>query len=209
MSKAQAHPSAFKQLYTEMFTQGGDFSKVGANLKKPIKCLVKEAYPYFLVTDDYFFVPAYFTKEALAEFHSKHANVHVVDLAEKVIVLNNWTLEMKKVNSAEVFTSYANLEVRLIVHSFKPNLQEKLNASRYPLNLYRDDEMKTTIQHFRHQALSVIIPILILLYRNLLPRMQRLIPCQILLKFLLLMLERKQKLKIQDINSIKISTSSI
>jgi len=61
---------------------------------------------------------------------------------------------MKKVNSAEVFTSYANLEVRLIVHSFKPQLQEKLNPTRYPINLYRDDEIKTTIQHFRHQNLQ-------------------------------------------------------
>ena len=155
MSKG-GNQSAFKQLFTEMFNQGGDFSKVGANLKKPIKCFVKESYPYFLVTDEYFFVQAYFTKEAVSEFKQKHSNVAIVDLSEKVIVLNNWSLEMKKVNSAEVFTSYANLEVRLIVHSFKPNLQEKLNPVRYPINLYRDDEMKTTIQHFRHQALQVI-----------------------------------------------------
>ena len=104
-----------------MFAQGGDFSKVGANLKKPIKCFVKESFPYFLVTDEYFFIPAYFTKEAVAEHKSKNANIHITDLAEKVIVLNNWHLEMRKVNSAEVFTSYANLEVRLIVSSFKVN----------------------------------------------------------------------------------------
>jgi hypothetical protein len=48
--------------------------------------------------------------------------VSIIDLAEKVIVVNTWSLEMKKVNSAEVFTSYANLEARLIVHSFKPML---------------------------------------------------------------------------------------
>ena len=122
MSKTQANESAFKQLFTEMFNQGGDFSKVGANLKKPIKCYVKESFPHFLVTDGYFFVPVYFTKEAVTEFKQKFSNVHIVDLQDKVIVLNNWTLEMKKVNSAEVFTSYSNLEVRLVVHSFKPNL---------------------------------------------------------------------------------------
>ena len=153
---SKGNQSAFKQLYTEMFNQGGDFSKVGANLKKPIKCYVKESFPHFLVTDGYFFVPAYFTKEAVAEFHSKFSNVHIVDLAEKVIVLNNWSLEIKRVNSAEVFTSYANLEVRLIVQSFKPNLQEKLNPTRWPVNLFRDDEVKTTVQHFRHEAIQVI-----------------------------------------------------
>jgi hypothetical protein len=103
-----------------------------------------------LVTDGYFFVPAYFTKDAVTEFHQKFPNVNIVDLHDKVIVLNNWTLEMRRVNSAEIFTSYNNLEARLVVHSFKPNLQERLNPTRYPINLYRDDEMKTIIQHFRH-----------------------------------------------------------
>ena len=156
MSKSHASQSAFKQLYTEMFNQGGDFSKVSKDLKKPIKCYVKESFPHFLVSDGYFFVPVYFTKEAVSEFKSKFSNVQITDLIERVIVLNNWSLEMKRVNSAEVFTSYANLEVRLIVSSFKPNLQEKIIPNRYPINLYRDDEMKTIIQHFRHQAVQVI-----------------------------------------------------
>jgi hypothetical protein len=155
MSKGQAQQSAFKQLYTEIFNQGGDFNKVSKDLKKPLKTYVKESHPYFLVTDGYFFVPAYFTKEAVNEFHQKFSNVNIVDLHDKVIVLNSWSLELRRVNSAEVFTSYNNLEVRLIVHSFKPNLQERLNPTRYPINLYRDDEMKTIIQHFRHQALQV------------------------------------------------------
>ena len=81
MSKTAANESAFKQLYTEMFKVGGDFSKVNKSLQKPIKCLVKESYPHFLVTDGYFFVPCYFTKEAVAEFKQKFSNVHIVDLA--------------------------------------------------------------------------------------------------------------------------------
>jgi hypothetical protein len=67
-------------------------------------------------------VQCYFTKEAVADFKKNFANVNITDLHDRVIVLNNWSLEMKRVNSAEVFTSYANLEARLIVHSFKPNL---------------------------------------------------------------------------------------
>lgn len=160
MSKTAAvqQQSAFKQLYTELFNNEGDFSKVSANLKKPLKCYVKESHPHFLVTDGYFFVAPYFTKEAVNEFHAKFPNVNIVDLTDKVIVINNWSLELRRVNSAEVFTSYANLEARLIVHSFKPNLQERLNPTRYPVNLFRDDEFKTTIQHFRHTALQVSTP---------------------------------------------------
>jgi hypothetical protein len=51
-----------------MFNVGGDFSKVKEGLKKPIKCYVKESFPHFLVSDGYFFVPAYFTKDAINEF---------------------------------------------------------------------------------------------------------------------------------------------
>jgi len=68
MSKPASSSSAFKQLYSEIFNVGGDFGKVKDNLKKPIKCYVKESYPHFLVSDGYFFVPAYFTKEAVTEF---------------------------------------------------------------------------------------------------------------------------------------------
>lgn len=154
MSKPAAQQSAFKQLYTEMLVQGGDFSKVSKDLKKPLKTYVKESYPYFLVTDGFFFVQAYFTKEAVAEFKSKFANVNITDLHDRVIVLNNWSLEMRRVNSADLFTSYANLEIRLVVHSFKPNLNERLNPTRYPINLFRDDELKTQIQQFRHAAIQ-------------------------------------------------------
>lgn len=137
--------SAFKQIFTEIFNNGGDFSKLSKDVKKPIKCFVKESYPYFLVSDGYFFVPCYFTKEAVAEFRSKYSNVNITDMRDKVIILNEWSLEMKKVDSREVFTSYLNLEARLIVKSCKPVLQEKLNPTRYPVNLFREDEMKTTI----------------------------------------------------------------
>ena len=151
MSKTSSNQSsAFKLLYSELFNVGGDFSKVKETLKKPIKCYVKEAYPHFLVTDGYFFVPAYFTKDAITEFKQKYPGISIVDLNDKVVVLNEWHLEMRRVNSSDVFTSYANLEARLVVNSIKPILQEKLNPTRWPTNLYRDDEVKTTIQHFRH-----------------------------------------------------------
>ena len=151
MSKSE---SAFKQLYSEFFNHEGDFSKVQSGMKRPIKCLVTETFPYFLVTDGYFFVPAYFTKEAVSEYKGKYQH-SIVDLADKVIVLNSWSLEMNRVNSAEVFTSYSNLEARLVVTSFKPMLQDKIPWQRYPVNLFRDGEMKTTVQHFRHRALQV------------------------------------------------------
>ncbi len=76
--------------------------------------------------------------------------MNVLDLEGKVIVITKWSLELRRVNSNEVFTSYNGVECRLIVHNFRPQLKESLHPTRCPTNLYRDDEFKTTIQAFRH-----------------------------------------------------------
>lgn len=150
--------SAFKHLYNEMFKAGGDASKLPKNLTKQLlKVFVKESHPHFLVSDSYFYVPCYFTDSAVKEFRDKHPSINITDLENNVILITNWSLEMRKVDSSAVFTSYAGLEVRLIVHSFKPNLNEKIVPTRHPVNIYRDDEMKTVIQHFRHARAQAAI----------------------------------------------------
>lgn len=138
--------SAFKTLFTDMVNNGGDYSRLSKDMtKQQIKVFVKETSPYFLISDSYFYVPAYFTKAALDEFAKKYHNIKHSDLNEKVILISNWTLEMKKVDSSAVFTSYHGIEVRLIVHSFKPQMSEAVHPQRWPSNLYRDDEFKQCI----------------------------------------------------------------
>lgn len=137
-----------------MIAAGGDESKLPADLrKKDLQVFVKESKPYFLVSDSYFYVPAYFTASALSEFKQKFSSTTLEELETKVIVITKWSLELRKAE-ATCFTSYAGLECRLIVHSFKPLLKEKLHPTRFPTNLYRDDEFKTTIQHFRHAQIK-------------------------------------------------------
>jgi hypothetical protein len=131
-----------------MIKNNGDFSKLSENIpKKQIKCYVKEAFPHFLVTDNFFYVACYFTKNCVEDFKTKYPSINITDLKSKVIVITDWTLEVNRVNSAEVFTSYGGIEVKLIVKAFKTSLQDKdkVTLTRYPVNLYRDDEMKTLI----------------------------------------------------------------
>ena len=143
--------SAFKTLYTQMIQAGGNYNALPASmLKKDLQVFVKESRPYFLVSDSFFYVPAYFTQAALSEYNSKFSSTNILDLEGKVVVITKWSLELRKVNSAEVFTSYGGVECRLIVHSFKPQLKDGQHPPRQPSNLYRDDEFKTTIQNFRH-----------------------------------------------------------
>lgn len=115
---------------------------------KKIKCFVKESFPYFLVADNHFYVACYFTKKAFDEFKQRNPGNNVVDLKSKVVEIADWTLEMAKVDSSTCFTSYAGIEIKLIVHNFKvvQGTKEKVLLSRYPVNIYRDDEMKTLFQ---------------------------------------------------------------
>ncbi len=56
---------------------------------------MKEDHPNFLVTDGYFFVKAYFTKEAVEDFRSKYSPaVKITSLADRVVVLTQWTLDL-------------------------------------------------------------------------------------------------------------------
>ena len=83
--------SAFKQLYSQMINTGGNLASVQNNFKdkdgkvKKIKCFVKEAFPHFLVTDNHFYVPCYFSKRAVDGFKSAHSGVNIIDLKSKVI----------------------------------------------------------------------------------------------------------------------------
>jgi hypothetical protein len=147
--------SAFKQLYTEMIKHSGNVSKIpeSQGYKKQIRCLVKESFPHFIVTDNFFYVPAYFTKKAVDDYKSKFSNINITDLKGHLIVITDWTLEMAKVNSSEVFHSYGGLEIKLIVKSFKVDLSKK-QAAPVTSNLYRNNEIKTLFQNYTHSCLS-------------------------------------------------------
>lgn len=144
--------SAFKELVTSMFNNGGDFSKFSSAQKsQTIKCYVKESFPYFLVSDNFHYVQVYFTKKAVDDFKAKNSKENITDLKTRVINITDWSLEMNQVNSQDVFTSYGGLEVRLVARAFNvAKGSEKVILSRHPTNLYRDAEVKTTIQNFTH-----------------------------------------------------------
>jgi len=81
----------------------------------------------------------------------------ITDLKSQVILISDWSLEMIKTNSATNFTSYGGIEVKLIVKSFKPMVGGKVMLSRWPINIYRDDEVKTLIQNYTHKCLGSAI----------------------------------------------------
>ena len=65
-----------------------------------------------------------------------------------MIVVTKWHVELSLTNSAEEFTSYAGIEMKMIVQDFKVKVNDESKLSKYPANLYRDDEVKMTLQNF-------------------------------------------------------------
>ena len=105
---------------------------------------------------------AYFTKDAYQKCHQgKDVNINISDLGDGVIVITKWHVELSLANSAEEFTSYAGIEMKMIIQDFKVKVNDESKLSKYPANLYRDDEVKLTIQNFvRTQRLASLNDVL-------------------------------------------------
>jgi Telomere-binding protein beta subunit (TEBP beta) len=73
-------------------------------------------------------------------------------------VITKWECELALTNSAEEFTSYGGIEMRIIIHDFKVKLEDQVKMSKYPANLYRDDDVKTHLLSFiAQQRLAPVI----------------------------------------------------
>jgi len=112
---------------------------------------VKESFPYFLASDGLFWTGLYFTSGAVSGFKAKHANVAVTDLAGRTIRVTDYDAVLSKSSS---LTSYAGLEVRIVVKAF--SLGDKSSGSGSPgaQNLYRTSSVKHALNSFQHGLTS-------------------------------------------------------
>jgi hypothetical protein len=63
-----------------------------------------------------------------------------------MVQINKWSIEL--VGSSDCFTSYAGIEMKMIIHQMDLKKDFRVELKKYPTNLYRDDKMKTQIQNF-------------------------------------------------------------
>jgi hypothetical protein len=72
--------------------------------------------------------------------------------------LNKWSLELVVDENNKTFTSYAGLELRLIIHDFKVVSNSKMQLeNKNPINLFRDDQSRAYIQNFLFQQQRLIL----------------------------------------------------
>ena len=103
-----------------------------------------------LLTDGQYNLSGYITREAFAQYSKNGSNdTKVSELRDFMITLDSWTLELTSVSADESFTSYAGLEMRLIINRFSKFSQTRVELQqRYPQNLYRDDQVSFHITKF-------------------------------------------------------------
>jgi hypothetical protein len=120
--------------------------KMPKKFKGPLRCSVKETYPNFLITDGSYFISAYFTQASYKQFRKENSSLKVTDLQDIMVQINKWSIEL--VGSSDCFTSYAGIEMKMIIHQMDLKKDFRVELKKYPTNLYRDDKMKTQIQNF-------------------------------------------------------------
>ena len=63
-----------------------------------------------------------------------------------MVQVNKWSIEL--VSNSDTFTSYSGIEMRMIIHQMDLKKDFKVELKKFPLNLYRDDKMKTAVNLF-------------------------------------------------------------
>jgi len=93
------------------------------------------------ITDGQYNIAAYLTKDALSQYMTNKANtVKVCELADYMITIENWTLELCHDAKSESFMNYLGLEMRLIIHKFSQKSQTRVELpNKFSPSLYRDD----------------------------------------------------------------------
>jgi hypothetical protein len=144
--------SAFQCLLSSIIEANGDMDKMPKMYKRALRVSVKETSPNFLVTDGSYFISAYFTEESYKQFRKENSSLRVTDLQDIMVQIDKWSIELVSITgSADVFTSYAGVEMRLIIHQMEIKKDFKVELKKYPTNLYRDDKMKTLVQYFLNE----------------------------------------------------------
>ena len=114
-----AKNSAFKMLLINFLAANGDPLKLDKKFTKTIRVGVKEVEPQFVLTDGQFNVSGYISREAYEDYNKNTANkVPIMELRDYMLNLERWTIDLVQTTSTESFTSYAGIEMRLIITKF-------------------------------------------------------------------------------------------
>ncbi len=134
----------FKKAVLSFLEHDGVWSKVPASLKKPFSCVCFLDNPQLILNDESHFIGAYLTKQAFDSYRRSKAPKLSEAHSEK-FKISDWMLELVKVDSETIYTSYADREVRLIVKNIKADPDSKISPNSFIDNLHRDNDVKLQV----------------------------------------------------------------
>lgn len=134
----------FKSAAIALLENDNDWSKVPASVKGPFSAQSFIDNPQFIVNDETHFIGAYMTKKAF-DAYRKEFKVKISESKHEYFIVESWKMELVKVDSEEVFTSYADREVRLVIEKLKHDPKSNLTANTFVENLHRDNDLKLQV----------------------------------------------------------------
>lgn len=151
LSGGKAYSSSFKTILVKFLEANGDMEQMPKKFRAALKCFVLQSKPNFLITDGNFFLTGHFTKQALENYKKSKPKFQLEDLRGFLININKWRVELAQVDSSKCFTSYANLEMRLMIEDFvvASETQQELE-NKNPANLFRDYECRAYLSAFMY-----------------------------------------------------------
>jgi len=122
------------------------------SLKKQLRVFIVELIPNILISDGHNFLEAVFTKESINDFRKNFSHVKFSSLRDKVIIVSKWTLQIETVDSKQVYNSFNNFSIKVVVEQFKPVMHETLNSriTHGAVSIFRDNDIQTLIKSYRH-----------------------------------------------------------
>ncbi len=115
-----------KALLEAYLSSNCNFNDLPPGIKKQnMRVYIHDNIPYIWLCDGHNFIEAHFTKEAINEFRKTYNTMKFSYLKDKMLILTRWHLRTSFEDSSELFTSFQNVSVQIVVESFRPLPYEK------------------------------------------------------------------------------------
>ena len=135
--------------------ESGDKEQLVSNIN-PIDFTIHETFPILLLQDSTHFASFSITKELYEKFKKEQLDErYFSELASCKIKVNKIRVQLRRVNTKEVFSSYMGLEIRIIITegslcSKSMDQDMGIRKNWFMKSLYRDAEVRSLMLHKYH-----------------------------------------------------------
>ena len=111
-----------------------------------------EIIPSIIVSDGSHTIEAIFTKESINDLRRSSGALGLSKLRDKVIQVNQWSLQIDSVDSLSNYMSYQNISIRIVIEQFTPKMSEVASAKilTQPRSVFKNEGIRTLISSHRH-----------------------------------------------------------